>query len=232
MSRGWTVAVALAVLAATGCEARAPKASAPTAPVAVETLREDAALLAGRGDYAAAEAKYREALRAEPDDVLLHFGLGSVLTQLDRRDEATEEFRWVVSHGRPGRPEVDAARRWLAEAGATRTATAAAEPDAAGRLVGALRWPDIPPTKTFGIRMVVEREDGSQRKIVRTKLNGTYAVEGLPDGAYRVTGLAGPVRVWDNVPVTVSAVSPTTLDLSPANASVSPSEFPVRSPAQ
>jgi hypothetical protein len=233
MSR-WTAAVALAAVCAAGCDSRAPKVPTPTVPVAVDTLREDAALLASRGEYAAAEAKYREALRAQPDDVELHFGLGSVLTQLDRRPEAIEEFRWVVAHGRPGRPEVDAARRWLAEAGAGAPTTAAApvDPEASGRLVGTLTWPDVPPAKNFGIRVVVEREDGSQRKIVRTKLNGSYTVDGLPEGAYKVTGLAGPMRIWSDLPVTVSHGKPTTFDLTPANASVSPAEFPVRAPVQ
>jgi hypothetical protein len=154
-----------------------------------------------------------------------------VLTQLDRRDEAIEEFRWVVAHGRPGRPEVDGARRWLAEAGAGAPATAAkaaADPESLGRLAGKLTWPDVPAAKTFGIRVVVERADGSDRKIVRSKLNDSYAVDGLADGAYKVTGLAGPIRVWSDLPISVSAGRPTMLDLTPANASVSPTEFPVR----
>jgi hypothetical protein len=66
------------------------------------------------------------------------------------------------------------------------------------------------------------------RKTVRTKLNGTYAVEGLTDGSYKLTGLAGPVRIWSDVPVTVSGGQKTTLDLSPANATVSAAEFPAR----
>ena len=228
--------LALALISVTGCDGRAPNVVTQSAPVAAGNLREEAALLASRGDYAAAEAKYRAALAAEPDDVELHFGLASVLTQLDRREEAIAEFRWVVTHGRPGRPEVGGARRWLAEAGVGAPAPAAtaasADPEHAGRLVGALTWPDVPASKTFGIRVVVEREDGSQRKIVRSKLNGTYAVDGLADGTYKVTGLAGPVRVWSDLPVVVAAGKPTTFDLTPANASVSPAEFPVRGTAK
>jgi len=232
MNLRWTAAVAVLVVCASGCDSRTPKAGLPAAPVAADSPREDAALLAARGDHAGAEAKYREALERETEEVELHFGRGSVLTQLDRRDEAIEEFRWVVAHGRAGRPEVDGARRWLAEAGAgapvTAVEKAAADPENLGRLAGKLTWPDVPAAKTFGIRVVVERADGSDRKIVRSKLNDTYAVDGLPDGAYKVTGLAGPIRVWSDLPITVSAGRPTTLDLTPANASVSPTDFPVR----
>jgi hypothetical protein len=229
--------LALLVLAAAGCDGRAPALTAPAAPASTENPREEAPLLASRGDYVGAETKYRAALAAEPDDVPLHFGRGSVLTQLDRRDEAIEEFRWVVTHGRPGRPEVDGARAWLAQAGIgapapATVAAAAADPQSAGQLVGSLTWPDVPAAKNFGIRVVVERADGGERKTVRSKLNGTYAIDGLADGAYKVTGLAGPVRVWSDLPVTVAAGRPTTFDLTPANASVSPAEFPVRGAAQ
>jgi hypothetical protein len=231
-----SVVLALVLVGAAGCDGRTPAVRPAAAPVAAVNLREEAARLATRGDWVGAEAKYRAALAAQPDDVELRFGLASVLTQLDRRAEAIDEFRWVVTHGRPGRPEVDSARRWLAESGVgappPAAPTAAADPEHTGRLVGALTWPDLPASKNFGIRVVVERADGGERKIVRSKLNGTYAVDGLADGAYRVTGLAGPVRVWSDLPVTVAAGSPTTFDLTPANASVSPTEFPVRSAAQ
>ena len=220
----------LAMLCVAGCDSRAPKTVAAITPVAVTNLREEAALLAGRGDHQAAEAKYREALKALPDDVELHFGLGSVLSQLDRRDEAAEEFRWVLANGRPGRAEVDAARRWLAEAGlggtSTLQSTATAEPEATSSVTGKLTWPGIPAEKTFGIRIVVEGE--GSRKIVKSQLNGTYTVDGLPYGEYKLTGLAGPVRVWSDLPVTISAGKPTTFDLSPANAIVSAAEFPPR----
>jgi hypothetical protein len=204
-----------------------------SAPAPAGSAREDAALLAARGDHAGAERKYREALTAHPDDLELHFGLASVLTQLDRRDEAIAEFRWVVANGRSGRPEVDTARRWLVDAGAaapsSSPAPVAAAVEASGGIAGKLVWPGLPPEKTFGIRVVVERDgEGGMRKTVRTKLNGTYAVEGLTDGSYKLTGLAGPVRIWSDVPVTVSGGQKTTLDLSPANATVSAAEFPAR----
>ena len=216
-----------------GCDGKAPKVASVVTPAPSTSAREEAALLASRGDYAGAERKYREALQAQPDDVELHFGLGSVLSQLDRRQDAIEEFRWVVANGRAGRPEVDSARRWLAEAQpgeavSTEQASATA-PEATGQLAGKLTWPGLPADKTFGIRIVLERDgETGARKIVRTKLNATYSVDGLSDGRYKLTGLAGPVRVWNELPVTVSAGRATTVDLTPANASVSPAEFPAR----
>ena len=38
----------------------------------------------------------------------------------------------------------------------------------------------------------------------------------------------GTARIWSDVPLTISAGRQTTLDLSPANAVVSATEFPVR----
>jgi hypothetical protein len=218
----------------TGCDGKAPKVAPPEAAAPVGNLREEAATLAARGDYTAAERKYREALKAQPDDVDLHFGFGSVLSQLDRREEAAEEFRWVVKNGRPGRPEVDSARRWLAESDAeagttTAKVESAADTTSMGTVAGKITWPNLPADKEFGIRVWVARDgDSNIRKSARTKLNGTFTVADLPEGSYKLTGLAGPVRVWSDLPITVSPGRQTTVDLSPANAVVSATDFPAR----
>jgi hypothetical protein len=229
MSRLAGIVLVVAALVA-GCDSKTPKVAAPEAAPA-GNLREDAALLASRGDFTAAERKYREALTTEPDDVDLHFGLGSVLSQLDRREDAAVEFAWVVKHGRPGSAEHDSARRWLAEAGDSPTAanTAADPPDAStlGTVAGKLTWPGIPASMDYTIRVVIDRE-GGPRKFVRAKINTTYSLAELPEGTYKVTGLAGPTRMWSDIPVTVTAGRQTVLDLTPANAVVSPDEFPPR----
>jgi hypothetical protein len=232
------LAVALLVAA---CDSSPGKVAPPAAPAAPSAgnPREEAAALAARGDYAAAEPRYREALKLQPDDVDLHYALASVLSQLNRRADAIEEFRWVVKNGRPGRPEVDSARRWLAEAESPETAststTAGAstaplrgEPGTTGTVTGKATWPGIPDDRNFAIRIMVEREGTNARKFVPSKLNGTYTVDELPAGNYKLTGLAGNTRLWSDVPVTVSAGQQTTLDLSPSNAIVSPAEFPAR----
>lgn len=229
-----TILVAAALLAG-GCgDSRSAKPTAATPSAPAGDPREEAAALASRGDYAGAERKYREALKVKPDDVELHFGLGSVLSQLDRREQATEAFRWVVKNGRPGRPEVDSARRWLADAGdtaatASTSSESAPDPASTGTVSGKLTWPGIPASMDYTIRVVIERDgpDGP-RKFVRAKINGTYSVAELPEGSYKLTGLAGPTRMWSDLPVTVTAGRQTVLDLGPANAVVSPNEFPPR----
>jgi hypothetical protein len=217
-----------------GCDSKPPKVATMAAAVPAGNPREDAARLAARADFAGAEKKYREALRTQPNDVELHFGLGAVLSQLDRLGAAAEEFQWVVQHGRPGRPEVDSARRWLAEAGEATagSATTASEPEptSLGGVSGQLTWPGLPPKGDFPIRVVVARdgEGAAIQKSARTKLNGTFSISGLPEGAYKLSGLAGPVRVWSDVPITVTPGREAKVDLSPANAIVSATEFPAR----
>ena len=234
-TRSITFVLGLVIAAAplVGCDSKPPKVATIAASVPAGNPREDAALLAARGDFAGAERKYREALRAQPHDVDLHFGLGAVLSQLDRRDDADEEFLWVVQHGRPGRPEVDSARRWLAESGETAPASTAAsepEPTSLGTVSGSLTWPGLPPRGDFPIRVIVARdgETESVHKSARTKLNGTFNIAGLPEGRYKLSGLAGPVRVWSDVPITVTPGRETKVDLSPSNAIVSATEFPAR----
>jgi hypothetical protein len=231
---------AIALFAAACDSSSTPITTSTPAPApSAGNPREEAAALAARGDYAAAEPRYREALKLQPDDFDLHYALASVLSQLNRRADAIEEFRWVVKNGRPERPEVDSARRWLAEAesqetASTNTAAGAStaplrgEPGTTGTVTGKTTWPGIPGDLNYAIRIMVEREGTNARKFVPSKLNGTYTVDELPAGNYKLTGLAGNTRLWSDVPVTVSAGQQTTLDLSPSNAIVSPAEFPAR----
>ena len=80
---------------------------------------EEAAILAGRGDYEEAARLYSEALQAAPEDVSLWYALGVTLHHLRRSTEAAEAFEYVVRHGRPGSQEARLARLWL-ERGSTR----------------------------------------------------------------------------------------------------------------
>jgi tetratricopeptide (TPR) repeat protein len=241
--RGAAVVVLVLVTAAVlagGCgdagSSKAPVGAAPATPAT--DARAEAIALAGRGDYAAAEQKYREALQQQPDDFDLHYGLASVLSQLDKRGEALEEFRWVVANGRPGRAEVDLARRWLAEAEAvpptipSAASTRAAQPPpikgergATGTITGKVVWPGLPTGKEYAIRIFVESEGVRGRKIVRSTLNGSYSVDELPAGSYKLMAAAGTVQMWKNLSVTVTAGQDTVLDLNPSNAAISPAEF-------
>ena len=232
------VAVALLLV---GCDSGPSQVATPAPPAAppAGNPREDAAAMAARGDYAGAEQKYREGLTQQPADFDLHYGLAAVLSQLNRRAEAIEEFTWVVKNGSPGRAEVDSARRWLAEAEAVEAAAAGGakgpttpslrgEPGTTGTVSGKLTWPGLPEGKNFAIRIMVEREGTNARKFVTTKLNGAYTIDDLPAGNYTITGLAGNTRLWSNLPVSVTAGQQTNLDLSPSNAIVSPAEFSSR----
>jgi tetratricopeptide (TPR) repeat protein len=79
---------------------------------------EEAAILAGRGDYEEAARLYSEALQAAPEDVSLWYALAVTLRHLRRSTEAAEAFEYVVRHGRPGSQEARLARVWL-ERGST-----------------------------------------------------------------------------------------------------------------
>jgi len=80
---------------------------------------EEAAILAGRGDYEGAARLYSEALQSAPEDVSLWYSLAVTLRHLRRSTEAAEAFEYVVRHGRPGSQEARLARLWL-ERGSTR----------------------------------------------------------------------------------------------------------------
>ena len=114
MARALALLLASPLLVACG----GPSPARPSAPVAAvaPAAGEAPDALAARGEYAAAAERYRAGLRARPDDLMLHFALGSVLSYLDEPEETRAEFRWVVAHGSPGRPEVATARQWLAAA--------------------------------------------------------------------------------------------------------------------
>ena len=244
----WGFATAVLVLAAalaSGCADSGRSATtsspAPTAstPAPSSDLCSDAAALAARGDHAGAERTYREALKQQPDDFDLHYGLAAVLSHLEKRAEAIEAFRWVVANGTPGRAEVGTARRWLAEAAATpgaastrsatrgvRPAPIRGEPGATGTITGTVTWPGLPEAKQFAIRVIVDRDGGTRgRRIVRAILNRTYTIDDLAPGNYMLMAAAGTVQMWKHVPVTVHTGRETVLDLSPTNAAITPAEF-------
>lgn len=99
-----------------GCQQSPTPGAAPLGSLTVQ-LKQEGDALAARGDYAAAAVKYQAAVNQEPDDVSLRFALGTALSHLGQREGTVEQFRFVVSRGRPESPEVQAARRWLIAAG-------------------------------------------------------------------------------------------------------------------
>ena len=106
-----TVAVVGAVALLAGCGSDAPPAPAKSAAIVeASDPRADGDAAAQRGDWATAAARYAIAVQRQPEDVKLRFAYGSVLSQLDRTVDTTEQFGWVVEHGTPGSLEVTTAR--------------------------------------------------------------------------------------------------------------------------
>jgi len=204
---------------------------------------------ARRGDWSTAAARYSQALQQRPDDLLLHFALGSALSQLDRTTDAIEQFSWVVQHGEPGRAEVVTARQWLQQVGALRTPADnqadATEParttptvtdqtpaaDArVGMIDGRTEWPGLGPheRRRLSVRLNL-RGDSETTTSINKRLNMEiglpFELGRVPPGRYRLVGESKGVTLWD-VPVTVEVDKTTTVELSAGNSTVPPSAFP------
>lgn len=203
-------------------------------------------MLARRGDYTGAVEKYRDALRATPDDVALRFALGSALSQLDRHRETTEQFRWVVAHGAPGQPEVAMARQWLAAAERAPGAQSARQevamlplpgaeggpsPSGIGSIKGRTAWPGVnPDAQNVSLELRFTGDDAvtkGQSFRLHIGLGRPYTMSDLPAGAYRVVGRSAGVKLWETR-VVVGAGTETALDLTDANSVATPKDFPPR----
>jgi hypothetical protein len=237
----------LGLALASGCS-RPSTTPAPAASV-VGTPREQGDMLARSGDHTGAVAKYREALQGTPNDVGLRFALGSELTQLDRRAEAAEQFRWVVEHGSPGQEEVALARQWLASsseqepASSRRDVTISSAPGAEGQpgspgvgsIKGKTAWPSVnPDSQPVALELRFNGDDEAttgKNFRLHIGLGRPYSMSDLPAGAYRVVGRSGGVKLWEQR-VVVGAGKETALDLSEANSAVTPKDFPPGSGGQ
>jgi tetratricopeptide repeat protein len=235
----------LGLALASGCS-RPSTTPAPAASVTASP-REQGDMLARNGDHAGAAAKYREALQATPDDVRLRFALGSVLTQLDRRAEAAEQFRWVVEHGAPGQEEVALARQWLASAAeqegsgegsssnrkdvTVSPAPGDGQPAGVGSIKGKTAWPSVnPDSQPVALELRFNGDDEAttgKNYRLHIGLGRPYSMSDLPAGAYRVVGRSGGVKLWEQR-VVVGAGKETALDLTEANSAVTPKDFPPR----
>lgn len=230
---------------ASGCSGPPPPPAPTPAAGVARAPREEGDALASRGDHAAAVTKYREALRATPDDLTLRFALGSALSQVDRRDETIEQFRWVVEHGGPGQAEVAMAREWLAAErasgsdappsrrgetapGVPATQSQPASPAGVGSIKGKTAWPGVnPDSQIVSLEIRLNGDDAATKdKSLRLhiRLGRPYAMSGLAAGAYRLMGRSAGVKVWETR-VVVGAGKDTVLDLTDSNALVTPKDF-------
>jgi tetratricopeptide (TPR) repeat protein len=216
-------------------------------PAAV--LRREADQLMERGDFPKAAAKYQDAVAIEPNDMSLRFALGSAYSNLGKRAETVEQFRWVLKQGDPRAEYYRSAKDWFARAGLLAEGSsngARAAPDTAteekpqdrtkGRIVGQLDWPGIASREQLVMMRVTLTGDDDGTKAVKLSspfgLGGHYEFSGLIPGKYRLVAASesgGPVTELWNQPVTVEAGQTTQLPLSASNSKVSPEVFPGRS---
>lgn len=87
---------------------------ATTAATSVQDLNEAGTQAYHRGDFAAAERLYRQALRQSPRDAVLHYHLGVALTRQSRWREAAAAFRSALRL-QPAGDVASAAREALRE---------------------------------------------------------------------------------------------------------------------
>jgi len=243
---GTTALIAVALLA--GCREAPPTPPKTEVAQASGDPRAEGDAAALRGDWATAAARYRDALQLSPNELALHFALGSAFSQLDRRVDAIEEFSWVVQHGEPSRPEVVAARRWLQQATGFRSpeenrqsATDSARdtsagatsviPDArVGLVEGRTEWPGLGPheKRRLSVRLQLRGEGETNANITKRlhmEIGMPFELGRVPPGNYRLVGESRGVTLWD-VPLAVEADKTTNVELSPGNSSVRPSDFP------
>jgi len=220
--------VLLAVAALVVSCQRAPRQVATPPPVtqSFEELRTDGAARLAARDWEGALRVYQAALAAQPDDLDVRYGVAIALSQLDRAEEATHAFAWVVQHGSPDQESVRVARQWLASA---RPATAEPPAERAatsddGRAVGTVRGrtegfnPTPGPTAT--LRILLEGDEAGnrdQRYWAKARLNDRYEISDVVPGGYRLRAQLGPVRLWETR-VVVERGRPTVVDLTRATA--------------
>jgi hypothetical protein len=218
--------IALATVATVGCQQTGGR-QAGTAPVrravGVEQLRAEGVRQLEKGRYEGALRAFSEALSRLPDDVGLHYLLAVTYSHLDRKDDATLAFRYVVQHGRPGSDEVAAATRWLAGIGVV---TARAEkkkpidpPEAlTGSMEGKIVWSVDPDRALPRLQLQLEGTSASthgRRYGIFAHVNGQYAFPRVLPGDYRLRAQIGYTRLWD---MDVTVRDKTVLDLTQDNA--------------
>jgi hypothetical protein len=192
-----------------------------------------------RGDWVLAARLLREAVAKRPTDVTLHYSLGVTATHLELRDEAIQEFRWVLATA-PGTPEGEAARNWLIAAGLlSATAEAATEssvppdPDAGDSgLRGRVTWTDgEPPVKVTRMQLFLKGIPGTPTKdfqaVLRTDEDGNFEFKNVPAGEYRLSNRIAGQPVW-RLRVKVPPSETVALDLTQGNSLRVRDDFPAQ----
>src|SRR5262245_61143267 len=184
-----------------------------------------------RGEWAVAAPHLRTALARDPENLWLHYQLGICASWLDLRDEAIQEFRWVLAHAAPRSDEMLTARRWLSEAGVLTEAAAieSAAPtqygaDATGKsgVHGFITWGragESPVSqRRFKIHLVglAGTPTKGLRYTVRTDADGRYKFQHVVAGPYRLTDAIAGRPKW-RLKVALDPEQDVALDLAPEN---------------
>jgi tetratricopeptide (TPR) repeat protein len=221
-----TALIALVTAASAGCQqggtASLGGSTAARPAVGVEQLRADGVAALEKGRYESALRAFAEALSRLPDDVGLHYLLAVTYSHLDRKDDATLAFRYVVQHGKPGSQEVQAATRWLAGVGIVIGRAEPAPPDPpevlTASLQGKIVWPLGPDRAMPRLQLQLEGigpTTQGKRYGIFAHFNGLYAFPQVRPGDYRLRAQIAYTRVWE---MDVTVGDKTVLDLTQDNA--------------
>src|SRR5262249_838936 len=142
-------------------------------------------------------------------NLALHYGLAVAASHINSKDEAIREFRWVLEHGSKGSTEVEAARRWLTQAGvlvAQDTGAPADTQDGGGSpaqqasLEGRMTSPDADGRPAQGRMVILYGVAGTptkdERSQTRTDQDGHFRFPRLVPGSYMVTDAVAGTRNW------------------------------------
>jgi hypothetical protein len=234
MSRSRVRALLVPLILLVACQSP----SQPTRSTSSETPAESASRALAAGRYADAARLYREALREAPGKMQLHYGLAVASSFLDLRDEAIREFRWVLQYGAPGAPEVEAARGWLARAGALPVAyaTNASGPEKErapgnssleGRAVFAEDGKPPVPMQRMQLFLVGQPNSPTklERYTLRTDEQGKFKFPDVVPGPYKLTNRVAGRPTW-RLRIDLKSSEVKVLELTPANGVDSQDDFP------
>jgi tetratricopeptide repeat protein len=230
--RRLALAAIAALLITAGCQrASQTQAAAPT-PVVDHTDEARKAMAAH--NWAGAAEHLRAALQHEPESLPLHHNLAICASWLDRRDEATREFEWVVAHAPADSEESKTARRWLAgNSGTTPDVAGPAAGDAnpgEAALRGTVMWAEpgqIPAPQSRLQLFLVGLPDTptkDQQYMLRSDPEGHYEFKHVVAGSYKLIDGIGKPK-W-RLKVTLEPGQDLTLDLSPDNGLKVRDDFP------
>lgn len=228
------IALIIGSIGLAACQNSAPPRQGTTSVAPVDHATEARTALAAR-NWSAAAQHFRSAIAAEPNNVMLHFGLATCASWLGLMDEATTEFRWVVAHAPPGSAETETAREWLANAAAVKQPEQAGDDAAApgskignAGIHGMVTWEgpghpyDVLRRAQLHLRGLPDSPARGLSYYVRTDKEGTYRFSRIKAGTYRLTDAVAGTPKW-NLKVEVKSGEDLELNLSTSN---SRNDFP------